>query len=79
MLWNPHSYVGVLQHPVTARPRGGRVMSILVYLFIYIHKEVIMSEVHVPEWVLKSAEEAEIRSRANDNVNVAKTKEVYHG
>ena len=54
-------------------------MGILVYLFIYIHKEVIMSEVYVPEWVLKSAEEAEIRSRANDNVNVAINKEVYHG
>lgn len=54
-------------------------MGFLVYLFIYIHKEVIMSEVHVPEWVLKSAEEAEIRSRANDNVNVAINKEVYHG
>ena len=38
-----------------------------------------MSEVHVPEWVLKSAEEAEIRSRANNDVNVAITKEVYHG
>ena len=38
-----------------------------------------MSEVHVPEWVLKSAEEVELRSQANDDVNVAINKEIYHG
>lgn len=38
-----------------------------------------MSEVHVPEWVLKDAEEAEARSRANGDVILALIKEVYHG
>jgi hypothetical protein len=38
-----------------------------------------MSEVHVPEWVLKNAEEEEIRSRAKGDVILALIKEVYHG